>query len=191
MNVDVATSGPRRARRVAAAAAWLLLLGACRMMDPLPAAPSAGSQAEVPVRSEPSAAEIRAGQAPGRGAQAGVAPRDEPLLDTYWKLVELGGRPVVLQGQQREPHLILHREGSRVSGHGGCNRLNGSYKLAQAQLSFGNLVSTRMACTDGFRQEPAFTAALAACASWRVQGEHLELFDRSGARLARFEVRHL
>jgi heat shock protein HslJ len=145
----------------------------------------------VPVRDEPSAAEIHAEQTQGRDAPEAISARDESLLDTYWKLIELGGQAVVTEGQRREPHLILHREGSRVSAHGGCNRLAGSYRLNQERLTFGKLIATRMACEPGFRQEARFTAALAACAAWRVQGPFLELLDEAGKSLARFEVRHL
>jgi copper homeostasis protein (lipoprotein) len=134
---------------------------------------------------EPSAAEVRERDK----SQADV--HDEVLLDTYWKLVELRGEPVVVGEAQREPHLILHREGTRVSGYGGCNRLAGSYRLAGDRLAFGRLAGTRMACRGGFEDEEEFAAALAASVAWRIEGEHLELFDERGTRVARFAVRHL
>lgn len=186
---DDESVGGYRAMRKAIASVSLLLVAACSLTGEGPSQRT-GSRADVPARTEPSAAEIRAEQTrAGSGRQGAM--RDESLLDTYWKLVEVGGRPVVAQGQQREPHLILHRDGSRVSAHSGCNRLTGSYRLADEKLSFGSLSSTRMACNPAYRQEPAFSAALAACVRWRVQGQYLELFDEAGLRVARFEVRHL
>lgn len=115
----------------------------------------------------------------------------ESLENTYWKLVRLNGEPVEVQDNRREPHLVLHAEGTRVAGATGCNRLMGSYRLAGERLTFGQLASTRMACLDGMQTEQAFLAALEKTANWRVLGEHLALYDARGARLARFEVRHL
>jgi len=181
--------GRRSMLGVALAPAGVMLLQACAGLA-RPGGPAvAGTGA--PVRHEPSAAEIRTEQAQRPRAQDAISARNESLLDTYWRLIELGERPVVANRQQREPHLILHREASRVSAYGGCNRLSGSYRLAQERLTFGKLVSTRMACEPGLRQEAGFAAVLAACAAWRVAGPHLELFDEAGRRVARFEVRHL
>jgi len=53
------------------------------------------------------------------------------------------------------------------------------------------MVTTKMACLEGMDTEQAFLAALAQVRSWRLQGQHLEVFDASGNLLARFEARYL
>jgi copper homeostasis protein (lipoprotein) len=110
------------------------------------------------------------------------------LLDTYWKLVQLRGRPVDAAERQREAHLVLHTAQQRLAGSGGCNRLTGSYTLDGQRLSFGPTAATRMACAQGMAQEQAFLDVLAASARWRIDGQRLELLDAQGASLARFEA---
>ena len=113
------------------------------------------------------------------------------LENTYWKLTRLGEQPVQVTSQQREPHLILKPESRRIGGSGGCNRLIGSYELDGKQLTFGQLATTRMACREGMDTEAAFTAALEEVRTWRIAGQHLELFDDGGQLVARCEARAL
>ena len=193
--MNITASGARFPVRLMgrlAVLAGLVVCTACALIPAQDARPGAEAPAApIAVHAEPSAAEIRAREAKMREAPGAAALPEESLLNTYWKLVTLRGAPVVAGEQQREPHLILHREGNRVSAHGGCNRLAGGYTLAGQRLAFGPLVGTRMACRGGFQDEAGFAAALEASASWRIDGQYLELYDQAGERLARFEVRHL
>lgn len=125
------------------------------------------------------------------GETCGVRFATEPLQNTYWKLVRLRDEPVLVVDNQREPHIILRTDGQRVAGSGGCNRLLGGYRVEGSRIEFGKLAVTLMACPAGMEQEQAFLGALGAAARWRVLGSHLELFDASGARLARLEAVHL
>lgn len=111
---------------------------------------------------------------------------DRPLTNAYWKLIALRGSPVRAAARQREPHLILQREGQRVAGSGGCNSFTGSYQLGGQNLSFGKAASTMMACADGMEQEAVFFRTLQHVRSWKIQIDTLELFDESGAAVARF-----
>jgi copper homeostasis protein (lipoprotein) len=110
------------------------------------------------------------------------------LENTYWKLVQLRGRPVDDVERQREAHIVLQPAQRRLAGSGGCNRLVGSYTLAGERLSFGGAAATRMACPQGMAQEQTFLDALAAAARWRIDAQRLELLDAQGASLARFEA---
>jgi heat shock protein HslJ len=113
------------------------------------------------------------------------------LENTYWKLVRLGSAPVTATEQQREPHFVLQPETGRVTGSGGCNRMAGSYTLAGDKLTFGQMAGTRMACPDGMDVESAFHKALGEVASWRIEGNTLELLDAAGVSIAQFESRDL
>lgn len=113
------------------------------------------------------------------------------LENTYWKLVRLGDQPVQVAAQEREPHLILQAESRRIAGSGGCNRLIGGYELEGEQLTFGQLATTRMACPDVMELEDAFLRALELAAQWNILDDHLELYDRTGRLLARFEARDM
>ncbi|MGR4069663.1 META domain-containing protein [Billgrantia sp. C5P2] len=116
---------------------------------------------------------------------------NEPLENTYWKLTRVGDVTPVAVDNQREAHFVLHTEENRVAGSTGCNRLAGSYRLENDALSFGPLVTTRMACLEEGDTEPAFLGALEATATWQIDGQALTLRDESGAVVAQFEAVHL
>ncbi|MBW6390694.1 META domain-containing protein [Billgrantia antri] len=116
---------------------------------------------------------------------------DEPLVNTYWKLTRVGGVTPVAVDNQREAHFVLHAEENRVAGSTGCNRLAGNYHLESESLSFGPLVTTRMACLQGGETEQAILAALEATATWQVEGQTLSLMDEAGSAVAQFEAVHL
>ena len=113
------------------------------------------------------------------------------LENTYWKLTRLGGEAVTVADNQREPHLILQAEQKRVVGSGGCNRMMGSYTLDGSRLTFSQMAGTMMACPQGMDVERAYYAALPGVATWRIDGETLELFDAAGASVAEFESRYM
>lgn len=127
--------------------------------------------------------------AASKQAQCEVAASTAASLEnTYWKLIALRGKPVVMSDRQREPHLMLQPEQHRVTGSGGCNRLSGGYTLAGDRLTFGRAAGTLMACADGMDQERAFLDALAEVTRWRIEGQRLELLDSRGEVLARFDA---
>jgi len=107
------------------------------------------------------------------------------LTNTYWKLTELDGQPVVV-GKAREPHLRL-RDDSRADGSTGCNSFSGTYERAGDRLTFGKLVTTMMACIEPAlsRQEQRFLQVLASADRAAAVGDRLTLYakDRPIARL--------
>jgi copper homeostasis protein (lipoprotein) len=116
---------------------------------------------------------------------------DEPLENTYWKLTWLsGGAPISTAPGAREQHFILHRDGRRVTGSGGCNRFTGGYELSGERLSFGNMTGTMMACQESMESERAFLQALGKAQRALVREQQLELLDAAGAPVARFEAVH-
>jgi putative lipoprotein len=113
------------------------------------------------------------------------------LENTYWKLMRLGGEAVAVADGQREPHFILQAEQKRIAGSGGCNHLIGGYTRHGEKLSFSQIAGTMMACPQRMDVERAFHAALGKVATWRIDGETLELFDASLALVAQFESRYM
>lgn len=115
------------------------------------------------------------------------------LLDMYWVLTMLYGKPVTVTtaSNQREANVVLHSRDQRVTGSGGCNRIMGSYSLDGSKLGFGPMVSSMMACTEGMDSEREFLDALPRVTAWRIAGVHLELLDAGGAVIARLESRPL
>lgn len=109
------------------------------------------------------------------------------LVGTRWVPTQLGGEPVVVPEDRKQPFLTLAEGEARAFGDAGCNRFSGSYELDGHALSFGPLAMTKMACPDP-NPETAFAEALNATRSWRVLGQMLELYDESGARVARLQA---
>jgi putative lipoprotein len=126
-----------------------------------------------------------------RRTSGSILAGNEPLENTYWRLVLLGNQPVTVVANQGEPHFVLHRADKRISGSGGCNRITGSYALEGERLTFKQMAGTMMACVGGMDTERAFLDALQQVARARVTQQHLELLDASGTVLGRFEAVHL
>lgn len=133
------------------------------------------------------------------GAQSSANPRgvDEPLENTYWKLVTLDDQPTPVVEGQREAHIVLHSsdsqtQDSRVAGSTGCNRLMGEYHHDERELSFGRLATTRMACpAEMATLECDFLATLNDVSDWQIAGKTLTLTDAQGTSRARLEAVHL
>jgi heat shock protein HslJ len=114
------------------------------------------------------------------------------LESSYWKLVELNGKPVTTPDNQHEAHIILRGgQPPALSGSGGCNRLMGSYTLAGDTITFGRAAMTMMACPEGMDTEQAFIAVLEGTKHWHIDGSQLLLLDDAGKTVVRFEVVYL
>ncbi|TKD64239.1 META domain-containing protein [Cobetia marina] len=122
---------------------------------------------------------------------------DEPLENTYWKLVALDDQPTPVVEGKREAHIVLHTpdastQNSRVAGSTGCNRLMGEYHHDEHELSFDRLATTRMAFPgEAGSLERAFLATLNEVSGWQIEGKTLTLMDEQGASRARFQAVHL
>ncbi len=113
---------------------------------------------------------------------------DEPLLDRYWRVLEIDSKPVTVVSNRAEPHLVLAAK-NRTHGSDGCNRFNGGYETSGQTLHFARLASTMMACmppVDQMARE--FVGAISATASYRIQGKQLTLLDGEGRVRMRLEA---
>ncbi len=113
---------------------------------------------------------------------------DSPLRNTYWKLVRLNGTPVRVPRRQREPYLLFAGDGSHISGNSGCNPVMGGYELDGDRLLLSRMASTRMACLEGMELEEQFLQSMEKVVRYRIRGSHLDLLDKTGAMIARFEA---
>ena len=74
---------------------------------------------------------------------------DKDWSKKRWVLIEVKGVPVQLSGTNRDAHIEFNTAEKRITGSGGCNRLNGSYKLGKKNaISFGDPATTKMLCAD-------------------------------------------
>lgn len=114
------------------------------------------------------------------------------LTNTYWKILRLGGTEVVTGEGRREPNLMLRQDDTRFSATVGCNQFAGRYGVSGDRLRFEGVAGTRMACTAALAAwETQFQALLSNAASYRIDGQTLELFDAAGMSLGLFQAVYL
>lgn len=112
------------------------------------------------------------------------------LVGTYWKLVEVMGKPVVPAEVRIPAHMLLHAEDKRVAGNAGCNSFFATYELdeAKGRLRFSKAGSTMMACPD-MSVEDAFHMALEQVDNYTIgEDGRLSLNNTKMAPLMRFAV---
>ena len=111
-----------------------------------------------------------------------VATMDLP--GSTWELVAMDGEAVA---GDAVPTLAFDEQGA-VSGSTGCNTFSGEVAIDGNALSFGPLVTTRMACADpaANAQEAAFLAALEGVSAYTVDDQGRIVLQ--GGRELTFEV---
>jgi heat shock protein HslJ len=112
----------------------------------------------------------------------------DPLFDTQWRLVELGGDPAPLGSGDRSIHLVMTSEEPRAHGFAGCNNFMGTFKTDGVELRFGPLATTMMACSETMELEREFLDVLASTNGYSIERAQLTLVDDAGTPLARFAM---
>lgn len=112
------------------------------------------------------------------------------LTGTRWALMRLGAQEVKISEGGREAYLALNSADGSVVGFAGCNRISSTHEEKGAELHFGDVIATRMACED-MPTETALLEAMKATTGWRIKGSQLELLDAQQKPLATFEARNL
>jgi heat shock protein HslJ len=110
---------------------------------------------------------------------AQVADVKTTLENTYWKLTEMNGEPVITGDNEKEVHLILTQEGGqpKLKGFAGCNSIGGTYALTGNKLKF-TVISTKMMCDPSHMAVENFlVGVLASATTYSIDGETLELLD--------------
>ncbi|NML47135.1 META domain-containing protein [Ramlibacter sp. G-1-2-2] len=125
---------------------------------------------------------------PSAPSTVAAADNSWPLAGTFWQLAEVGGTRVETPPSRIAPFLVLQSADQQAKGFGGCNRFDGGYALDGAALRFQPPGGTRHDCAGGTAQEQAFLQALAATASWRQDGDRLQLLAADGKPVAAFNA---
>ncbi|MBW8686197.1 META domain-containing protein [Chitinophaga rhizophila] len=98
-----------------------------------------------------------------------------------WSLNSMNGI-----GQEKSPiWLEFDTTEHRFSGNAGCNKVAGQYELEGNEISFGKVISTRMACMDqkANERESAFLRMLSD-RTYTVKFEEQQLQFRDSGRVA-------
>ena len=105
---------------------------------------------------------------PGRKLKltfASAAPAAVGLAGTSWVLAGINNLPLPGAVQVTAE---FGTDGT-VSGNAGCNSYNGSYTIDGGSITFGPLISTKMACPEAqMAVETAYLAALGKAATWSI-----------------------
>lgn len=111
------------------------------------------------------------------------------LQNTYWKLTRLYSKAVALsKNSRREAHILL--SGETIKGNSSCNNFSGRFESEGKKLSLrGGVMMSRMFCKDSLESD--FMKVLHSMQSYKLDGEYLEIFDKKGESLARFESVYL
>ncbi|WP_310377705.1 META domain-containing protein [Flavobacterium sp.] len=110
------------------------------------------------------------------------------LTETYWKLIELNGKPLSTVEKQREAFMILKKDTNKVHGNSSCNTFNGTYTVTNdTQISFSKMTSTMMACIN-MVVENEFLNVVKQVDNFAIKGNILSLSRARMAPLAKFEA---
>jgi heat shock protein HslJ len=112
----------------------------------------------------------------------------QSLLDTQWRLTQLGNEVVDNPAGERAVHFVLQPSNSNLTGFSGCNRMFGNYALDGPSLKFDGLGGTRMFCQPNMELEQKFLGMFQNVAGWKIAGNTLELLDASGKSVATFNT---
>lgn len=105
-------------------------------------------------------------------------------LNGRWRAETIRSRRVL-----GDPQTVIEiAADGKVTGSGGCNRISGKATVEGAYLSFGPMISTKMACAPAIMdQESKFLSALGDTRLWRFdeQRDKLILVDAHGVTVLR------
>jgi len=109
------------------------------------------------------------------------------LRGQSWKLVSYGAvnNPTPAVPDARTG--LIFGEDGQLSGNVGCNSLGGGYTVRGSQITFDQIVSTMMACSEPLmQQEGAVFSMLAGTVTFKIEGSTLTIYDKGGANALRF-----
>ncbi len=116
---------------------------------------------------------------------ATFAAQTQGLADTQWTATGVNnGKQAVVSLVNGSNITVNFGSDGRVSGSGGCNTFTGSYVASGDTITISQLVSTEMMCmepTGVMDQEAQLLAALTSAATYRRDGNKLELRTADGA----------
>jgi heat shock protein HslJ len=107
------------------------------------------------------------------------------LAGTEWNVISYNnGRQAVVSLIRDTAITLAFSDDGRVTGNAGCNNFMGSFTQSKSTINFSPLASTRKLCPapEGvMTQETLFLKALESAATWRMDGDQLELRAKDNA----------
>lgn len=117
--------------------------------------------------------------------------QSQSLEGTSWQVISYNN------GKQAVTSVLVGSEltadfgtDGNLTGSAGCNNYNGGYETDGNMITIGPLASTRMMCSEPegvMDQEFQFMEALQSAATYKIEGDVLELRTADGALAANFQ----
>jgi heat shock protein HslJ len=129
----------------------------------------------------------------GGKAIASYKAQSQDLAGSSWLVIGYnnGKQAVVSVTIGTELTANFGKDGN-LTGNAGCNNYNGPYKVDGDKITIGPLASTQMFCNDPagvMDQEAQYLAALQTAATYKIEGNALELRTSDGALAADFNTK--
>lgn len=111
---------------------------------------------------------------------------EEKKLNGTWELNYLSGAKITLDGlfPREKPRLTFNLPDTQLSGFGGCNGFGCKIKVTGNKISFGDPLSTMMACEGN--GEPVFFQTLKKITSYKVNDDNTLTLVMGDIALMRF-----
>lgn len=96
-----------------------------------------------------------------------------------WKLTAYGPVNAPTPAVEGVDAGLTFSQDGKVSGNSGCNGLGGDYSVKGNEITFGEFVSTLMACEDPImKQEDAAHRVLTGTATYEIEGDTLTITNK-------------
>jgi heat shock protein HslJ len=133
---------------------------------------------------------LQSGQPPSTAPTSPLRPEssENPLADTHWTLTAFGkaGAEMAVVGER--PITLEFTSDGQAAGTGGCNSYGGTYQVQHSTLSFGEMVSTLVACVDSalMDQETQYFTALQTVDEFVLTEDQLTIYYDGGQGMLHF-----
>ena len=104
------------------------------------------------------------------------------LTGTTWSLVSYGAAAGQTPAAADVATSLVFGTDGQVSGNMGCNSFGGKYAVKDGEITFSEVVSTMMACTNEsvMTQEQSALKILNGSVKYELNGSTLVIFDSTG-----------
>ncbi len=155
-----------------------------------PGEPSAAQPTEPPETKKPATPPTEPTATKARPTRETSTPSGatDSLSGTEWKLISFGVAGEETPVVEGTTVTLQFQAGRQAVGHGGCNSYGTDYQVEGNALSFGEVVSTMMACADDatMAQEEEYYAALNTAGEFEMEEDRLTIWYDDGQGVLNF-----
>ena len=100
----------------------------------------------------------------------------DPLINDIWILEFIKGVDYNPKTQtDLRPTIEIHLKENQVIGNTGCNNMTGTVSVEEDQITFSDIITTKMFCAESIEQE--FLIALGMVNNYKIEKLELHLYQ--------------